>query len=97
VLVAAPTRFWRWLPGYAEDRAGYELLIPNADAPASAKSDFLAGGTWNFLFDAGLDRDLPDRVWASLLASTEVRSPWADLQMHLLDVKGLGSVQTVRR
>jgi hypothetical protein len=96
VLVTAPTRFWRWIPGYAEDRVGYELLIPNPDAPVSTKSDFLSGGTWDFLFDAGLDRDLPDRLWASLVASTEVRSPWADLEMHLLDVKGLGAVQPVR-
>ena len=97
VLIAAPVRFWRWLPGYAEDRAGYELLIPRADIPASTKTEFLAGGTWDFLFEAGLDGDLPERLWASLLASTEVRSPWADLEMHLLDVKGLGAVQKVRR
>jgi hypothetical protein len=96
VLIAAPTRFWRWLPGYAEDRAGYELLNPEGDAPVSAKSDFLAGGTWDFLFAAGLDTDLPDRIWTSLFASTEVRSPWADLELHLLDVKGLGSVQSTR-
>jgi hypothetical protein len=96
VLVTAPTRFWRWLPGYAEDREGYELLNPGSDAPASTKSDFLAGDTWDFLFDAGLDRELPDRIWTSLLADTEVRSPWADLEMHLLDVKGLGAIQTVR-
>jgi hypothetical protein len=96
VLVAAPTRFWRWLPGYAEDRVGYELLNPEGDAPVSAKSDFLAGATWDFLFAAGLETELPDRIWASLLANTEVRSPWADLELHLLDVKGLGSVQSVR-
>ncbi len=96
VLVAAPARFWRWLPGYAEDHVGYELLNPDADAPTSAKTDFLAGGTWDFVFDAGLQPDLPERIWTSLLASTEVRSPWADLEMHLLDVKGLGAVQPVR-
>jgi hypothetical protein len=96
VLVTAPTRFWRWLPGYAEDRLGYELLNPGADAPASTKSDFLAGDTWDFLFDAGLDREMPDRTWTSLLASTDVRSPWADLEMHLLDVKGLGPPQMIR-
>jgi len=96
VLVTAPARFWRWLPGYAEDHVGYELLDPNADAPTSAKTEFLAGGTWDFVFDAGLQPDLPERIWTSLLASTEVRSPWADLEMHLLDVKGLGAVQPVR-
>ena len=42
VLIAAPSRFWRWLPGYAEDRLGYDLLAPEADTPASAKSDFLS-------------------------------------------------------
>jgi hypothetical protein len=96
VLVTAPTRFWRWLPSYAEDRLGYELLNPGADAPASTRSDFLAGNVWDFLFDAGLDRELPERIWTSLLANVDVRSPWADLEMHLLDVKGLGSVQAVR-
>jgi hypothetical protein len=96
VLITAPARFWRWLPSYAEDRVGYELLNPDADAPASTKSDFLASGTWDFLFDAGLDPDLPDRLWTALLASVEIRSPWSDLEMHLLDVKGLGSVQSVR-
>jgi hypothetical protein len=96
VLIAAPSRFWRWLPGYAEDRAGYELLNPDPDAPASAKSEFLGGDTWDFVFAAGVERELPDRLWTSLAASAEVRSPWADVEMHMLDVKGLGTVQAVR-
>src|SRR5213594_3741280 len=33
VLVAAPARFWRWLPGFAEDRLGYELLGPEQETP----------------------------------------------------------------
>src|SRR5438105_6656449 len=37
VLIGAPARFWRWLPSYAEDRAGYELLNPDADTPSTAK------------------------------------------------------------
>jgi hypothetical protein len=96
VVIAAPTRFWRWLPGYAEDRAGYELLAPGADAPASTRSDFLGGGTWDFLFDAGLDVELPDRLWTSLLVSVDIRSPWSDLEMRVLDAKGLGANQPVR-
>jgi hypothetical protein len=96
VLLAAPPRFWRWLPGYAEDRSGYELLTTNAEAPASVKADFLGGSTWDFVFDAGMDRELPDRLWSSVMASAEVRSPWAEMEMHLLDVKGLGGLRNVR-
>jgi hypothetical protein len=96
VLVAAPARFWRWLPSYAEDRAGYELINPQPDAPASAKSDFLAAGMWDFLFDAGVDAELSERLWTSLMTNAEVRSPWADVDLHMLDVKGLGGPQRVR-
>lgn len=96
VLVGAPSRFWRWVPGYAEDRPGYELLGPDAETPASAKSEFLTGSTWEFLFDMGLERDLPDRMWTSLLGSAEVRSPWAEMELRLLDVKGLGSASRAR-
>ena len=96
VLVAAPTRFWRWLPGYAEDRVGYELLIPNADAPASTKSDFLAGPAWSFLFDEGMERDLPERLWTCLMGSAEIRSPWADTEVRLLEVKGMGGSVAAR-
>ena len=96
VLVAAPSRFWRWLPGYAEERAGYETLGAQPDVPSTTKSDFLAGSTWDPLFDQGLDGQLPDRIWASILGQTEVRSPWAEMEFRLLDVKGLGSAVTVR-
>ena len=96
VLVAAPARFWRWLPGYAEDRPGYELLGPAADTPANAESGFLAGAAWDPLFDEGLDRELPERFWSSLLASGEARSPWIDIEFRLLEVKGLGAVRDAR-
>ncbi|HEY3209688.1 MAG TPA: hypothetical protein VGL18_07810 [Actinomycetota bacterium] len=96
VLVAAPPRFWRWLPGYAEDRAGYELLTTDTETPASVKSDFLAGSTWDFVFDAGMDRQLPDRLWSSIMASAELRSPWAEMELRLLDVKGLGALGDAR-
>ena len=96
VLVAAPPRFWRWLPGYAEDRAGYELLTTDAETPASVKTDFLAGPTWDFVFDGGLESELPDRLWSSIMGSAEVRSPWAEMELRLLDVKGLGSLRNVR-
>jgi hypothetical protein len=72
------------------------LLTTNAEAPASGKADFLWGSTWDFVFDAGMDRELPDRLWSSVMASAEVRSPWAEMEMHLLDVKGLGGLRNVR-
>lgn len=96
ILVGAPPRFWRWLPGYAEDRRGYELLDPGQDTPASTKSDFLADSAWDFLFERGLDHDLPDRLWSSVLGSAEVRSPWTEVELRLLEVKGLGSMKSVR-
>jgi hypothetical protein len=96
VLVAAPARFWRWLPGYAEDRPGFELLNASADTPASVKSEFLSGPSWDAMFDGGMDRELPDRLWASVMASTEVRSPWAEMELRLLEVKGLGTSKAVR-
>lgn len=96
VLLAGPPRFWRWLPGYAEDRSGYELLNTDSDTPASVKSDFLGGPTWDFVFEAGMDRELPERLWASVIAAAEVRSPWAEMELRLLDVKGLGSLKNVR-
>jgi hypothetical protein len=96
VLVAAPPRFWRWLPGYAEDRSGYDLLTTDAETPASVKSDFLAGSTWDFLFDAGMDPELPERLWSSVMAAAELRSPWAEMELRLLDVKGLGGLKNVR-
>ena len=96
VLVGAPTRFWRWLPGYAEERLGYELLNPAPDTPASVKSEFLGGSTWDFMFEAGTQRSLPDRLWTSLFDNVEVRSPWAEMELRLLEVKGLGGVTDVR-
>lgn len=96
VLIGAPLRFWRWLPGYAEDRPGYDLLGPERDTPASAKAEFLTGNTWDFLFQAGLDRDLPDRLWTSILANADVRSPWLETELRLLEVKGLGNAKNVR-
>jgi hypothetical protein len=96
VLVAAPARFWRWLPGYAEARAGYELLGPEQGTPATLKSDFLAGGAWDYLFEAGLDHEIPDRLWSSVLGSADLRSPWAEMELRLLEVKGLGSARAVR-
>ena len=96
VLVAAPARFWRWLPGYAEDRLGYELLGPEQETPASVKSDFLVNRAWDFLFQGGMDNELPDRLWSSVMAGAEVRSPWAEMDLRLLEVKGLGSARAVR-
>ena len=96
VLVAAPGRFWRWLPGFAEDRAGYELLGPEPGTPATVKSDFLVGSAWGELFEGGLDREVPDRMWSSVLAGAELRSPWAEMEVRLLEVKGLGAVRSVR-
>ena len=96
VLVAAPARFWRWLPGFAEDRAGFELLDPDPDSPASVKSSFLAEGAWDFVFAAGMDPELPERLWSSVLGGAEVRAPWAEMELRLLDVKGLGPARAVR-
>jgi hypothetical protein len=96
VLVGAPSRFWRWVPGYAEDRPGYELLGPDADTPASVKAEFLAASSWDFLFQAGMEHELPDRLWTSVLAEAEVRSPWLETELRLLEVKGLGNAKAVR-
>jgi hypothetical protein len=96
VLVSGPGRFWRWLPGYAEERAGFELLAPQAEAPASTKSEFLAGATWDGLFQGDLDGNLPERLWTSMMAAAEIRSPWMETELRLLEVKGLGKVRAVR-
>ena len=96
VLVCAPARFWRWLPGYAEDRVWYELLGPEQETPASVKSDFLVNRAWDFLFQGGMDNELPDRLWSSVMAIAEVRSPWAEMELRLLEVKGLGASRAVR-
>jgi hypothetical protein len=91
-----PSWFWRWLPGFAEDREGYALLAPEADTPTSIKADFLAAPAWDHLFDEGMDRELPERLWTSILASADVRSPWAETELRLLEVKGLGNAKDVR-
>ena len=96
VLVGAPSRFWRWVPGYSEDRAGYELLNPAPSSPVSTKSEFLAGAAWDGLFDGGMDHELPERLWSSLLDAADIRSPWSDLELRLLEAKGLGSLRAVR-
>jgi hypothetical protein len=93
VLIGAPTRFWRWLPGYAQDRAGYELLDATADSPASTKSDFLSGSTWRSMFESGMPDKLPERLWASLIDSVQVRSPWGETELRLLEIKGLGQTK----
>jgi hypothetical protein len=90
VLIGAPSRFWRWLPGYAQDRTGYDLLDPSAEAPASTKADFLTGPVWRSMFEAGMPTDLPERLWTSLIDSVEIRSPWGETEVRLLEVKGLG-------
>jgi hypothetical protein len=96
VLVAAPSRFWRWLPGFAEDRTGYDLLSPQPDTPSSVKSSFLGGPSFDGLFERGLDREVPDRLWTSEVAEVETRSPWTELEIKLLEVKGLGALKDVR-
>lgn len=96
VLIGAPTRFWRWLPAYSEDRPGFDLLNSTRDAPVSARSEFLAGPQWAGLFEAGVPGELPDRLWTSVLEAAELRSPWTDTEVRLLEVKGLGPKRTVR-
>jgi hypothetical protein len=96
VLIGAPTRFWRWLPAYAEDRPGFDLLNSTRDAPVSTRSEFLTGPQWAGLFEAGVPGELPDRLWTSVLESAELRSPWTDTEVRLLEVKGLGPKRTVR-
>lgn len=96
VLIAAPSRFWRWVPSFAEDHPGYDLLASDTDAPTSAKSEFLAGPAWDGLFDEGMDRQLPERLWTCSIASADIRSPWSDNEVRLLEVKGLGNPTQVR-
>jgi hypothetical protein len=96
LIVGAPARFWRWLPQYAEDHIGFELLNADSETPASVKSDFLAGGTWDALFQTGLEGELPDRLWTQLLQKADVTSPWAEMELRMLEVKGLGAATRVR-
>jgi hypothetical protein len=90
VLIGAPSRFWRWLPGFAADRAGFDLLDATADSPISTKSDFLIGPVFRPMFEAGMPRTVPERLWTSLIESVETRSPWGETELKLLEVKGLG-------
>lgn len=90
VLVAAPPRFWRWLPGYAADHPAAGLLDAGEETPASLRS---GPEDLGFLFEEGMDQELPDRLWTGLLCAAEVRSPWADAEVRLLEVKGLGSLR----
>ena len=96
VLVSAPARFWRWLPTYSQDHRGFDLLSPEADQPASTKADFLAGPAWDSLFASGLPNEVPERLWTSPIASADVRSPWIETELRLLDVKGIGRQVAVR-
>jgi hypothetical protein len=96
VLIGAPPRFWRWLPGYAEERLGYDLLAPEPGSPVSANGDFLGGPTWDPLFDSGMDESLPERLWTALMAGCEVRSPWLEFELRMIEVKGLGTVARIR-
>lgn len=96
VLMAAPSRFWRWLPGFVDQRVGYELLTPGQDNPVSARTTFLSAPNWDFVFDGGMDRELPDRIWTSLLGTASIRTPWAETELRLLEVKGLGGLGALR-
>ncbi len=93
VLIGAPSRFWRWLPGFAADRAGYDLLDATSDSPSSTKSDFLAGPVWRPMFEAGMPRSVPERLWTSVIEGIEIRSPWGETEVKLLEVKGLGQTK----
>jgi hypothetical protein len=96
VVLAAPARFWRWLPGHASDHPGLDVLDPDPETPASSTLEFLAASAWDPLFHSGLDVELPERLWSAVLASVVVASPWVDIEMRMLEVKGLGAVKAVR-
>ena len=96
VVLAAPARFWRWLPGYASDHPGLDVLDPDPETPASITLDFLAGSAWDGLFHSGLDVELPERLWSAAVASVPVASPWVDIEVRMLEVKGLGAIKPVR-
>lgn len=96
ILLAAPARFWRWLPGYAHERAGYEVLTPGQETPANTKTDFLSGAAWRFVFAEWPEAQSPERLWSALVSEARVRSPWADVELRLLEVKGLGPVRPVK-
>jgi hypothetical protein len=73
-----------------------DVLDPDPETPASATLDFLAGSAWDPLFQSGLDVELPERLWSGVLASVVVASPWVDIEMRMLEVKGLGAIKAVR-
>jgi hypothetical protein len=43
-----------------------------------------------------MDNEVPDRLWSSVLGSAGLRSPWAEMELRLLEVKGLGNARAVR-
>jgi hypothetical protein len=96
VVLAAPARFWRWLPGYASDHPGLEVLDPDPETPVSVTLEFLGGSAWDGLLRSGLDTELPERLWSAAVASVQVASPWVDIEVRMLEVKGLGAVKPVR-
>jgi len=95
-VVAAPAKFWRWLPDYAADHPAFDVLDPDPETPASVTTEFLVSSTWEPLFDDGMDTELPERLWSSTIASASVASPWIDLELRMLEVKGLGQIVEVR-
>jgi hypothetical protein len=97
MVVSAPGRFWRWLPGYAEEHSGFELLAAEAETPSSAKSEFLASPGWESILPNDTDGELPDRLWTQLLDRAEIRSPWAEMELRLFEVKGLDGRAPGRR
>ena len=58
--------------------------------PISTKSDFLVGPVFRTMFEEGMPRTVPERLWTSLIESVETRSPWGETELKLLEVKGLG-------
>jgi hypothetical protein len=43
-----------------------------------------------------MDTELPERLWSAVVASVPVASPWVDIEVRMLEVKGLGAVKPVR-
>ena len=96
VVLAAPARFWRWLPGYAADHPGMDVLGPRP-RDAGERQARLPGRL-------GMGSAVPLRAWTSNCPSGcgrgprvgVVASPWVDIEMRMLEVKGLGAVKAVR-
>ena len=38
-----------------------------------------------------MDGEWPDRLWTQLIGRADIRSPWAEMELRLLEVKGLGA------